>query len=105
MNWVDSTDLKIWANRRDCQQTLPQLIRKLIRATSCSIQSIRFPAGENVLTGGWDGILEVTSETEYLPLGLSLWEFGANKDVKGKADDYDKGGVATFDWRGKDSHI
>ncbi|SFE87722.1 hypothetical protein [Spirosoma endophyticum] len=87
MNWVDTTDLRSWANRRDCQETLPQLVRKLIRATSNSIKSIKFPSGENVLIGGWDGILVVSEETDYLPLGTSLWEFGANSDTKGKADD------------------
>lgn len=87
MKWIDAYDLdKIWAGRRDCQETLPLLTRKLIRATSNSIQTIKFPSGENVLIGGWDGILEVTEETEYLPIGVSLWEFGASKDPKGKAD-------------------
>jgi len=87
MKWIDSTDLRSWANRRDCQETLPHLVRKLIRATSNTIQSIKFPSGESVLLGGWDGILEVTEETDYLPAGTSLWEFGASKDPKGKADD------------------
>ncbi|WP_346861168.1 hypothetical protein [uncultured Draconibacterium sp.] len=92
MKWIDAYDLdKIWAGRRDCQETLPLLIRKLIRATTNSIQSIKFPSGESVLFGGWDGILEVTEETEYFPSGTSLWEFGANKDPKTKADsDYAK---------------
>lgn len=91
MKWIDSTDLRNWADRRDCQETLPLLVRKLIRATSNSIQSIKFPSGENVLIGGWDGILEVIEKTEYLPAGISLWEFGANKNIKGKAnDDYEK---------------
>ncbi len=91
MKWVDTTDLRQWANRRNCQETLPELVRKLIRATSNSIQSIKFPSGENVLIGGWDGILNVTEETEYLPQGTSLWEFGANSNTKGKADeDYEK---------------
>lgn len=91
MKWIDSTDISSWANRRDCQETLPLLVRKLIRATSGSIKNIKFPAGDNVLIGGWDGILELSEESEYLPLGTSLWEFGANKDVKGKADDdYEK---------------
>jgi hypothetical protein len=79
MKWIDSTDLTSWANRRDCQETLPHLVRKLIRATSNTIQSIKFPSGESVLLGGWDGILEVTEETEYLPAGTSLWEFGASR--------------------------
>lgn len=91
MKWIDTTDLRQWANRRNCQETLPELVRKLIRATSTSIKSIKFPSGENVLIGGWDGILIVTDETEYLPKGISLWEFGANADTKGKADeDYKK---------------
>jgi len=91
MKWIDTQDLRNWANRRDCQETLPQLVRKLIRATSKSIKSIKFPSGENILIGGWDGILEVSEETEYLPLGISLWEFGSNKDIRGKANrDYNK---------------
>lgn len=91
MNWVDTLDIRNWANRRDCQETLPLLVRKLIRATSNSITNIKFPSGDNILIGGWDGILEVKDETEYLPSGVSVWEFGAGKDIKGKADkDYSK---------------
>src|SRR5690606_9007815 len=91
MKWIDSTDLRNWANRRDCQETLPLLVRKLIRATSKTIQGIKFPSGESVFLGGWDGTLEVTVETDHLPAGISLWEFGTSKDTKGKADnDYAK---------------
>lgn len=91
MKWVDTTDLRQWANRRSCQETLPELVRKLIRSTCNSIKSIKFPSGENVLIGGWDGVLVVSEETEYLPKGISLWEFGSNADTKGKADeDYKK---------------
>lgn len=86
MKWIDSTDLRNWAGRRDCQETLPLLARKLIRSTSDTIKSIKFPSGESVLFSGWDGILEVTEGTEYLPVGISLWEFGSSKDPKGKAD-------------------
>jgi hypothetical protein len=87
MKWIDTTYIRNWAQRRDCQEHLPLLVRKLIRATSDSITSISFPSGENVLIGGWDGILEVYEETDHLPLGLSVWEFGTKADVKGKADD------------------
>jgi len=91
MKWIDSTDLRSWANKRDCQETLPLLVRKLIRATSKTIQSIKFPSGDSVLLGGWDGTLVVTDETDYLPAGISLWEFGTAKNPKGKADkDYAK---------------
>jgi hypothetical protein len=91
MKWIDTSDLKGWAGRRDCQETLPHLIRKLIRATAISIDNIRFPSGDNILLGGWDGILEVRDGTEYIPNGVSLWEFGANVDPKRKAEeDYQK---------------
>lgn len=91
MNWIDATDIKNWSNRRDCQEKLPLLVRKLIRASVDSITTIKFPAGDSILLGGWDGILEIDKGTEYIPIGKSVWEFGAGKDPKGKADDdYDK---------------
>jgi len=91
MKWIDTTDLRQWANRRNCQETLPELVRKLIRATSDSIESVYFPSGENVLIGGWDGVAILTSGIEYLPDGISVWEFGTNSGVKAKADeDYEK---------------
>lgn len=89
--WIDSTDLKNWANRRDCQGDLPFLIRRLIRATAKDISHILFPAGDNVSSPSWDGILEVSESTEFIPEGVSVWEIGCNRDVKGKADsDYEK---------------
>ncbi len=91
MKWINSKALNDWAGTRDCQETLPRLIRKLIRATTNSISNIHFPSGESILLGGWDGILEVKEETEYVPVGISLWEFGANKYSKDKANsDYEK---------------
>ncbi len=52
MKWVDTNDIRAWANRRDAQETLPLLIRKLIRASSGSISKMKFPAGDNVHRGG-----------------------------------------------------
>jgi hypothetical protein len=91
MRWIDTADIKQWANRRASQGTLPLLVRKLIRTTVNDVKSIHFPSEENISIRGWDGILNTLEATEYIPNGLSLWEFGTNKDVKGKADDdYDK---------------
>lgn len=91
MKWIDATHLKTWAQRRDCQEHLPYLVRRLIRATTQSIKNIKFPSGDNITMGGWDGVLEVYEKTEFLPLGISLWEFGTSKNIKGKADeDYEK---------------
>ncbi|MBE9114394.1 hypothetical protein IQ249_00635 [Lusitaniella coriacea LEGE 07157] len=86
-NWIDATDLNSWANRRDAQGKLPQLLRRLIHATVPRLQRIRFPAGESVQMGGWDGIIETSEGNAFVPDGCSVWELGVNRKVKGKADD------------------
>ena len=91
MRWIDATDLENWASRRDSQDCLPLVIRRLIRATVNRINSISFPAGESIVYPGWDGRLESKEETEYIPKGLSLWELSTRKDIKTKAEeDYKK---------------
>ncbi len=89
--WVDAQDLNNWSSRRDCRDFLPLVIRRLIRATTNSISSISFPAGDNIVCPGWDGRLESLDETEYIPKGASTWEISVNKDIKKKAEsDYQK---------------
>lgn len=91
MNWVNSKEIENWASRRDSQEMLPLFIRRLIRATVSNIKLISFPAGDNIVYPGWDGKLESVEETEYIPMGLSLWEIGVSKDIKSKAEsDYQK---------------
>lgn len=88
---ADGTDLAAWANRRDAQDTLPRLVRRLIHATVPRLQRIGFPAGEGVQLGGWDGIVVADEGNPFVPNGPSAWELGTNRDVKGKADaDYEK---------------
>ena len=49
------------------------------------------PKGKSTFRGGWDGIVVTPEGTEFVPKGVSLWEFGTTGDAKGKADDdYDK---------------
>lgn len=90
-HWVDATDLNLWANRLDAQSSLPQLVRRLIHATVEQLQRINIPAGDSVQIGGWDGIVYTEQGNAFVPKGCSAWEFGATKEIKGKADsDYDK---------------
>lgn len=88
---IDATDLVTWANRRDAQERLPQLVRRLILTPVLGISSIRFPAGEGVQSGGWDGVAVVANGNTFVPQGLSVWELGANGDPRQKAEgDYAK---------------
>ena len=90
-NWINATDLNSWANRRDAQARLPQLLRRLINATIQRLQRIGFPAGESVQMGGWDGIVETAEGNAFVPDGCSVWELGTTSKIKGKAeDDYQK---------------
>lgn len=89
MKFITSTDLKLWAGTKECEQLLPELIRKLIYATvhTDSIDKSRFPSGNVVFLPGWDGILDCKEKIDQVPAGISLWECGATRDVKGKIDD------------------
>ncbi len=91
MKWITSTDIKQWADTRDAQSVLPELVTRLIRATTSNITQIRFPSGDAVHLTGWDGILESSERIYNIESGLSLWECGTNADTKNKAnEDYDK---------------
>lgn len=88
---VDGTDLTAWANRRDAQQVLPQLLRRLVHATVGRVIRVGFPAGEGVQLGGWDGVVAVEQGNAFVPDGASAWELSTNQDFRGKADsDYEK---------------
>lgn len=87
---VDATYLHEWGARRDAQDTLPKLVRRLLAATpGASGVSVR--AGEGVALGGWDGQVELTHGTPWVPAGESRWEFGAGGRPREKAQaDYEK---------------
>lgn len=86
MRRITSTDLSNWALTRDCQEHLPLLIRKLVRASPVNILKMLIPAGDNVILPGYDGTVEVVDGTEYVPSGKSIWEMGSGKDFKNKAE-------------------
>jgi hypothetical protein len=93
MRFIDTIDIKKWADSVDCKYNLPHLIRKLILATidNKGIKNIHFPYGEEVYTGGFDGELSSDFSNVFVPSGDSIWEFGTTDNKKGKADeDYNK---------------
>jgi hypothetical protein len=83
--FVDATDLKQWAERRTAQETLPEIVRRLVYATAPSASRITFRAGEGVQLGGWDGLVSAERPTPFVPGGDSGWELGVEKRVRGKA--------------------
>jgi hypothetical protein len=86
-----ATEIEAWANTREAQGLLPILLRRLIHSTIRPIKRIRFPGGDSVLIGGFDGELEVDNGNSWIPEGTSVWECGCKKNRKAKADeDYEK---------------
>lgn len=86
MKRITSNDLSNWAPTRDCQEHLPLLVRKLIRASAVNVQRLLIPAGDNVILPGFDGTVELIDGNDYLPAGHSVWEIGSGKDFKEKAE-------------------
>lgn len=91
---VEAKELLDWADAYESGPELPRLVRKLILETSGKPAQLEFPAGKNLLYGGWDGRVISTSETAFIPEGESLWELSTSKRVPRKADqDYKKRSV------------
>jgi len=86
---VDSTRIDHWfiSTRRDAQELLPHLVRKLIGATvePKAILSLKIPVGDEIGRPGYDGCVEVAGGTSYVPAGLSVWEMGTG-DPQPKAE-------------------
>lgn len=87
ITYANGTDIAEWANHRNSQGILPQLIRKLIYATIDDAQKVDFPSGEAIQLGGYDGIVIAEHGNSFVPNGTSVWEIGVNRSVKQKADD------------------
>lgn len=87
MKFITSTHLKQWADTRECQSLLPELIRRLICASVKQLDRLSFPCGDAVHMPGWDGIVFSPEPIDMVPKGESLWECGVNKDIQTKAND------------------
>jgi transcriptional regulator with XRE-family HTH domain len=85
-NWVTAKHLEDWAGTVNARSTLPQLIRRLIRATCEGSIRVEAPAAEQIHRPGWDIMVDAAVETEFVPQGLTGWELGTDKDPKKKAD-------------------
>ena len=70
-SWVTALDLERWADTLSARSTLPQLIRRLIRATGKELGQVEFPAHEQIHRPGWDGIAEAGKADAFVPEGTS----------------------------------
>ena len=86
MKFITSTHLKQWADTKECQSLLPELMRRLVYASVKQLDRLYFPSGDSVHLQGWDGVVSCQEPIDIVPEGESLWECGANKDIQAKAN-------------------
>lgn len=87
MKFITSTHLKQWADTKECQSLLPELMRRLICASVKQLDRLSFPSGDAVHMPGWDGVVSSQEPIDMVPEGESLWECGVNKDIQTKANE------------------
>jgi hypothetical protein len=92
MKIVTAQHLHSWSDSKAAEADMAGIVAALIRASSPSLQSYRFPNGDASQTHGFDGVAEVLEGGNvFVPQGRSVWEFGAGKNYKSKAgEDYAK---------------
>lgn len=90
---IKANDIENWVNTDEISSRarLAVFLRILIHSTCKKIAKIDFPGNDDSQRPGWDGWLESSESTPWVPEGLSGWEFGVNKDIKSKANkDFEK---------------
>ena len=83
---IRASQIEQWANRIESRSRLPVLVRKLVHSTGTGIIRADFPGYDNAERHGWDGYVESTQQTQWIPSGVSGWELGAGEPPKQKAN-------------------
>lgn len=98
-NMIERAHIENWANMQSAKGDFPQFIRRLVYASVTPyLLKGDIPYGSAVFMGGWDGEVETSQQTEYMPLGKSILEFGTNGAYKKKAeDDYAKRSAEAYE--------
>ena len=86
----DPSEISNWADLPDANHRLPELIRRLILATTVPTH-LDIPGGSAVWHSGWDGRVDAPKGNAWAPKGVSVWELSCQKDPGAKASaDYGK---------------
>jgi hypothetical protein len=84
---IKARDIEAWAARNIAARgRLAVFLRTLVNSTGRAITKLDFPGNDDAERPGWDGCIETTHGTPWIPDGASGWEFGASLDPNAKAD-------------------
>jgi addiction module HigA family antidote len=83
---IRASQIDEWSNTLDARSRLPAFLRCLINSSGADLLAVDFPAYDHSQRHGWDGQVESSTATPWIPVGNSGWEFGCNQDVDIKAE-------------------
>jgi addiction module HigA family antidote len=84
---IKANDIERWASQEiQARIRLPVLLRTLVHSTGIGRMKVKFPGNDDAERPGWDGFVEADEGAPWIPEGNSGWEFGANQNIKRKAD-------------------
>ena len=90
MPYASADHIAEWGRRGGAERLLPELLLRLIQATTADRSPVRIRTGEGIFMGGWDCISDVGRGNEYVPDGTAGWELGTECPPGSKAKgDYD----------------
>ena len=89
---IRAPDLHRYADTRDSQAVIPELIYFLVKQSVSNLSLCRIPYGDAVNQPGWDGLVEAGEAfVEFVPSGRSYWEIGTGLKPQDKAtEDFKK---------------
>jgi addiction module HigA family antidote len=94
---IKANDVETWASHNIAARSrFAVFLRTLVHSTGSGLTEVDFPGNDDAERAGWDGFLEASEGTPWIPVGRSGWEFGTNEDPKVKAEkDYKKSVAAS----------
>ena len=89
---IKANDVEQWVvHNIPARSRLSVFLRTLVHSTGTGLTKVDFPGNDDAERPGWDGLIEASEGTPWIPSGRSGWEFGTNEDSKAKAEsDFEK---------------
>lgn len=82
--FATAEDLEASARHLGSRELLPHMVRRLLVATH-GVNMVSVAAGDAIGSPGFDGRVDATVASPFVPEGFSVWEFGTAGDPKRKA--------------------
>jgi energy-coupling factor transporter ATP-binding protein EcfA2 len=86
---ITGDDLVRWSQQYDAPSVLPDLVRRLLLATT-PISLITMNAHAGTRLRDWDGVVRSSTETAFCPVGMSVWELTVEGELGKFSSDFKK---------------